>query len=209
MLADCSKVKSFIPQELRNSRWPMFIGVILAGLVVLQALPSDWQAALRYDRTACLQGEYWRLLTAPWVHLGWAHLALNVVGLILMAWVFARDWPLFRWLLALAVAGLVSTLGVHLGNPDVFWLVGLSGALHGLFGFSAVGWLRMGDRAGWVLLAGLGIKLVYEQWLGSLAISEAIVGGNVVTAAHLWGAVGGLAWAAMDRLCFRRGPAPL
>jgi rhomboid family GlyGly-CTERM serine protease len=183
--------------------------MVLGGMVISQLLPDAWQEGLRYDREQMAAGQAWRLLTACIVHLGWAHLALNGVGLLLMSWIFAADWPPYRWLLALGISGLVSTLGVHLGNPEVFWLVGLSGALHGLFAFGAIGWLRMRERVGWALLAGLAAKILYEQVIGSLAVSEAIVGGAVIEDAHLWGVLGGLLAAGIDRVCWRRGPAPL
>ena len=35
---------------------------------------------LQYDRAALAAGEWWRLVTAHLVHLGWDHLALNVAG---------------------------------------------------------------------------------------------------------------------------------
>lgn len=200
---------SSISVDLRTQRWTVAIGLLLAAMALLQALPPDWQAMLRYDRGGVLNGQVWRLFTPLFVHLGWAHLGLNGAGLVLMSAIFGADWPPGRWLLALGVAGVVSTLGVHLASPGVFWLVGLSGALHGLFAFGAVGWLRQGDRTGWLLLAGLAAKLIYEQWSGSLALSEAVVGGPVIVAAHLWGCAGGLLAAGLDRLCFRRGPAPL
>lgn len=200
---------SIVPTELRASRWLVAVLATLVLMGALQALPAGWQDWLRYDRDALAGGQAWRLLTAPLIHLGWAHLGLNAVGLALVSWIFASAWPPWRWLLALGIAGLISTLGVHVANPEVYWLVGLSGALHGLFAFGAVGWVFAGDRMGWVLLAGLGAKLAAEAWLGGMPVSEAIVGGAVITAAHLWGAVGGLIAAALDRGCFHRGPASL
>jgi rhomboid family GlyGly-CTERM serine protease len=176
-------------------------------MILCQALPADWQDWLRYDRGLFQAGQIWRLLTGCLVHLGWLHLALNATGLVLMSWIFARDWPPYRWLLALVVAGVIATLGVYLGSPRVYWLVGLSGALHGLFAFGAIGWIRLGDRLGWVLLAGLAVKIGYEQWAGSLPVSEAVVGGAVITAAHLWGSLGGLVAASFDGVVFKQRPA--
>lgn len=197
------------PTDLHWPRWAIPVGLLLGLMIVCQALPADWQNLLRYDRVLFQAGQGWRLLTGCLVHLGWPHLALNATGLVLMSWIFARDWPPYRWLLAVVVAGMISTLGVHLASPRVFWLVGLSGALHGLFAFGAIGWIRVGDRLGWALLAGLAVKIGYEQWHGSLPVSEAVVGGPVITAAHFWGVAGGLVAAAVDRLAFKRGPAPL
>ena len=53
-----------------------------------------------------------------------------------------------------------------------------------------------GERLGWGLLAGVLAKLVWEQLAGELPMTSELIGGNVVTASHIWGAVGGLlaAW---------------
>jgi len=126
-----------------------------------------------------------------------------------MSWIFGRDWPAYRWVLAVVVAGTMASVGVHAFSPEIAWMIGLSGALHGLFAFGAIGWLRLHERMGWALLLGLVIKLVYEQLTGSLAIYEPIVGGEIVTDAHLWGAIGGVLAAGLDRICWREGPAPL
>lgn len=190
-------------------RWLAAVAALAAICAFCQALPASWRDALRYARPEFGQGEVWRLLTANFVHLGWPHLALNLTGLLLLSWIFARDWPPYRWVLALLISGIVSTLGVHLFNPGVYWLIGLSGALHGLFAFGAIGWLRQGEQRGWLLLAGLAVKLGYEHWTGGLAITEPIVGGPIITDAHVWGACGGLLAAGLDRLCWRAGPAPL
>ena len=49
-----------------------------------------------------------------------------------------------------------------------------------------------GFRFGWGLLAGVAGKLLWEQNMGAMPFSEGVVGGPVVTDAHLWGAIGGL-----------------
>ena len=198
-----------IPAEVKLPRWFAAVLVVVGAAVVCQALPQDWHDSLRYDRAEVATGAIWRLLTANFIHLGWSHLALNATGMVLMSWIFGRDWPAHRWVLAVLIAGFFSSLGVHAASPEVAWMIGLSGALHGLFAFGAVGWVRLDDKLGWALLAGLAIKLTYEQLTGSLAIYEPIVGGPIVTDAHLWGAAGGLIAAATDKLCWRRGPAPL
>ena len=84
---------STIPTDLHWRRRAIPVGLLLGLMVVCQALPADWQNLLRYDRVLFQAGQGWRLLTACLVHLGWPHLALNATGLVLMSWIFARDWP--------------------------------------------------------------------------------------------------------------------
>ena len=208
-LIEARKLYQSDPSGLRLPRWLPVVALVTVVCVTGQLLSLELQNGLRYDRLPVDGFQLWRLLSANFIHLGWSHLALNILGLVLVSWIFARDWPPLRWLLALLFSGVVSTSGIHLASPEVFWLVGLSGALHGLFAFGAVGWIRQQERMGWVLLAGLVAKLIYENLTGSLSITQPLVGGAIVTDAHVWGALGGLLAAALDRLCWRQGPAPL
>lgn len=185
-------------RELRPGGLAIGIGLLSLLLVLLQALPEDWRALLQYQRAAVDAGQWWRLLTANLVHLGWRHLALNAAALVMILWLFGPDRGALRWTLALALSGLASSLGVHLTEPQVHWMVGLSGALHGLFLVAAAGWLRSGDRVAWLLLGGLLLKLGWEQLGGPLPLTASVVGGPVITTAHLWGSVGGLVVAAIE-----------
>ncbi|MDJ0927702.1 MAG: rhombosortase [Gammaproteobacteria bacterium] len=174
------------------------IGVSLAVLVMLQALPPAWQDLLRYDRPAVAGGELWRILTGNFVHLSWPHLALNGAGLGLILWIFGPDRSSLDWLLASAIAGVATSVGIFFASPDIVWMVGLSGALHGLFVLGAVGWVRRGDWLGWGLLLGVGAKILYEQLAGAMPLSPEVIGGAVLVDAHLWGACGGLLAAILE-----------
>ena len=168
--------------------WLAFAAV----LTVLQAVPgaAEW---MRYDRAALANGELWRLLSANFIHLGWAHLALNAAGLLAIGWLFAEDFSLLQWSWILIACSIASSAGLYLWTPEIGWCVGLSGALHGLFAAGSIAWIRDGVLAGWGLLAGLAAKLAYEQIAGAMPFSEGVVGGAVVTDAHLWGTLGGVA----------------
>src|ERR1044071_4813538 len=54
--------------------------------------------ALSYQRTALASGEWWRLLSAHFVHLDAGHATLNGLGLVLMWALFARDYSPMRLL---------------------------------------------------------------------------------------------------------------
>lgn len=166
--------------------------MLAAALVLIQAIP-DASVWLRYDRIAVEQGELWRILTANFIHLGWGHLVLNAAGLLAIAWLFAEDYSLGEWIFVLLVCSVGTSLGLYLLNPEIDWCVGLSGALHGLFVAGAVALLFDEPRLGIGLLLGVTAKIAYEQFVGAMPFSEGVVGGSVVTDAHLWGAIGGLA----------------
>ncbi len=161
-------------------------------MIALQATPDNWHAALRYDLDALAAGEIWRILTANFIHLGWNHLWLNLAGFLMIGWLFADEVPVAAWCVVLLVSCAASSLGLYWWTPEAHWVVGMSGTLHGLFVFGALRWVMRGDRMGWGLLLGVGAKLAWEQTSGAMPFSTGVVGGPVVTDAHLWGAIGGL-----------------
>lgn len=167
-------------------------------MALLQAAPQSWQDALRYDRHAIAAGQLWRLVTGHFVHLGWNHLVLNLAGLGLGTWLFGRDRSAREWLVATLVSVLACGAGLWWFSPSVEWCVGLSGVLHGLMVVGFGGWILQGERWAWWLLMVVAGKLTWEQLGGDMPWTNVMVGGNVVTDAHLWGAAGGVLFLAGD-----------
>ena len=187
--------------------WPA--AVLSALLLFCQALPESVQLLLRYDRALIGQGEYWRMLSANFVHVGWAHFWLNVAGLWFVALLYGGDRSAMRWLAGLLASCLATSLWVYLLRPEIAWMAGLSGALHGLFVLGAVGVILAGEWLGWGLLGGVLTKLAWEQTVGALPMTGELIGGSVVTAAHLGGAAGGLLAALPEIAIWRRPRARL
>jgi rhomboid family GlyGly-CTERM serine protease len=169
-------------------------GWALAGLValifLLQLGGRSTLMALRYDRSALLAGQWWRLLSAHLVHLDLRHAVLNALGLALMWALFVRDYRARQWFLILIVAAAAIDAGLWFRDTGVLWYVGASGVLHGAMAAGIVAALRRGELAGVVLAVFLIAKLAYEQWSGALPFAGAAV--PVVVNAHLYGVVGGL-----------------
>ena len=145
--------------------------------------------AMRYDRAAIAAGEWWRLLSAHFIHLGLEHAALNALGLVLMWALFARDFRPAAWLLIVAASIAAIDIGLWLRDSTVQWYVGSSGVLHGIMAAGTFAHLRRGDLDGWILALFMIVKLSYEQWTGALPFAEG--GFLVVVSAHLYGAIGG------------------
>jgi rhomboid family GlyGly-CTERM serine protease len=125
---------------LRQASW--FLGLLAAVLVLSWLGDESVRNALRYERTAVLDGEYWRLLTAHFVHGTAMHMLLNLAGLALVAALFARDYSLGEWLLILLVSIATIDAGFVFYEPQLRWYVGFSGALHGALAAGAVAWVR-------------------------------------------------------------------
>src|SRR5215469_8078324 len=143
-------------------------GIALLGTCALLLLPvltgEAGREALRYDRAGLASGQLWRLVTGHLVHLSLEHAALNVLGLVLMWALFARDYTPRQWLAILLGTVLAIDAGLWMRDSTVAWYVGSSGALHGVMAAGTLAHLRRGDLDGWLLAGFLVLKLGYEQW---------------------------------------------
>jgi rhomboid family GlyGly-CTERM serine protease len=179
---------------------PIIVVAVSAALELGDDAAREW---FRFDRNLIFGGQYWRLLTGHFVHLGLSHAALNATGLLLVWYLVGNRLSTLQWLLVGVVSIAAIDLGFWLFEPHLSWYVGLSGLLHGILAAGIVAsWHR--DRLTALLLAVLvAAKLAYEQIAGPLPGSEASSGGSVVVMAHLYGAIGGALCAAL-MLRFRR-----
>ena len=148
--------------------------------------------ALKYDRLAIADGEWWRLASGHLTHLGLRHLALNLAGLVLVWMLVGRRLSGVGWLLAALLGVIVIDSGFWFLDQQMLWYVGLSGLLHGFLVTGALaGLAEARGESVLILLLVLG-KIVYEQLAGPLPGSEWSSGGPVVVNAHLYGAAGGV-----------------
>jgi rhomboid family GlyGly-CTERM serine protease len=165
---------------------------LLLALALLLAPELDGDAArqaLSYQRQELQRGEWWRLLSAHFVHLDLEHALLNGLGLVLMWALFARDYPPLRWLAIYVGSAFTVSAGLWLFDPQLDWYVGASGALHGVMAAGTHAHLRRRDLDGWVLALFVVGKLAYEQLAGALPFAGSP---DTIVNAHLYGAVGGV-----------------
>ena len=185
----------------------------VAGFFILLGANSDIvNPSLQYDRVALGHLQLWRLVTGHFAHLSAVHAALNGAALVVI-WLIGRHTATraqWLWLLCGAMAGVDA--GLYWLSPTVDWYVGASGVLHGLFGGIGVLMLsRDSTYYPWMLLLGLVVKLAWEQAAGTALTAPIQDHGAVITAAHLYGSIGGVTVAAMcwaaARRSAHRGPA--
>ncbi len=172
---------------------------LLAAVALILALTAagDWgRQVWRYERGGMAAYQWWRLLSAHLVHLGWRHAGLNCAGLVLLWVLFARAFSPRRWLWILLVSGATIDAGLWLLRPDIEWYLGASGVLHGAFAAGAYAWYRRGEGLGAALLLLLIVKLVYEQHAPASVFDPDL---PLVPEAHLLGALGGLTAAFVPR----------
>jgi rhomboid family GlyGly-CTERM serine protease len=195
-----------VPALLKSLNCDARYGVALVLACLLLLLPSiageAGRLALRYDRGALAAGQWWRLISGHWVHLGLRHAVLNALGLALMWALFARDYSPRQWLGIVLGAVLAIDAGLWLWDSTLQWYVGSSGVLHGVMAAGTLAHLKRREPDGWWLAAFLAGKLAYEHLVGPLPFSGSA---DVVVDAHLFGVLGGAAVAA----CLPLRPLPL
>jgi rhomboid protease GluP len=130
-----------------------------------------------------LAGEWWRIVTANFLHLGIIHLLLNMLGLMYLGEFVETRLGTFRFTIAYIIAGLGSMLAITyvdtylLKTPIV--TVGASGAIMGLLGTMGAihlldwqgGKARSAAREFRVVLFSVGFQLVFDLANGHTSIT--------------------------------------
>jgi rhomboid family GlyGly-CTERM serine protease len=180
-------------------------------LVAMQWLGTVAWEALRYDRAAILAGGEWhRLVSGHLYHHDLAHLAWNLAGIALVAWLFAREYTSLQWLLIAVVSTAAVDVGFLAMEPQLQWYVGFSGTLHGLMTAGLLRWWAVHrDRVTMLVTVLFAAKLAWEHAYGALPFTGGTLGIPVVHAAHTYGALGGAAAAAWIGLRRPRMAPPL
>jgi len=189
--------------RFRIRDWLLPIAICVT-LLALQAGGHRTVQALRYERRAVLSGEAWRLATGHFVHADAAHLAWNVLGVVLVWWLFAAEYSLLEWCLILLASTVAIDLGFLYAMPELEWYVGFSGVLHGLMAAGLLSWLvRVRDPLTLSVTVLFAAKLAWEHLVGPLPFTAASIHLPVIHEAHSYGAIGG-AVAAITLLSIRR-----
>ena len=81
-------------------------------------------------------GQYWRLFTAMFLHVGFIHLAFNIFGLWVFGRMVERIFGVYRFAFLYVLSGLFGSVISYLLSPVVI-AVGASGAVFGIIGVMA------------------------------------------------------------------------
>lgn len=169
-------------------RWrlPLFLVVLLVALQV-----AGLRSVLEYRRAAILDGQVWRVLTGNLAHLGWAHLARDLAGLLLIWALLSRCLDELEWLIVMLCAAAAVGLGLLAFSPSVGWYVGISGVLFGVFAAGALTERHTRPVYAGLLLVTMGGLIAWQWVAGALPDETIALGGGVVPQAHLYGVAGG------------------
>jgi membrane associated rhomboid family serine protease len=194
------------PREpLLNAPWPLLaIAAVILGGYALQSLGGHPDAAMRafgFSPADLREGRWSGLVTALFIHGGWAHAGLNALGALAFGAPVIRLFGLsargvIGFFVFYMVCGVLGSLGfalVRWGSPDV--LIGASGAISGLMGAAS----RLADR-------GPGLADFFSRTVIGMAVGWVVVnlliaftgldvgqgGQPVAWEAHLFGYAAGL-----------------
>ena len=128
------------------------------------------------------EGEWYRLVTAMFLHGGILHLLFNMAALWWIGSIVEQALGTLRYVLVYFVSGLAGSAGALLLTDPIAVTVGASGAVYGILGALLIlEWLRTGS------LAGPALTLIVLNLALTFAIPNISIGG------HLGGLAGGIA----------------
>ena len=142
------------------------------------------------------EGEWWRCLTYAFAHGGIIHLGFNMVVLYQVGPLLEAEIGKARFIFLYAFTALTATALGYFWHPMVP-VVGASGSLFGLIGFSVVHYHRLGPQ-------GLQIRNFMFQWAIFAFVFGLLVGAD--NAGHLGGALGGALLGLLIPASWRRRP---
>jgi rhomboid family GlyGly-CTERM serine protease len=150
--------------------------MIIPLMILLQAIGPEY---FRYERDWMSSGQVWRLLSAHWVHVGWMHLLLNTLGLVICVSLTTPGWSAKRWIVTMLCMGLGISLLVTLFNPEINDYAGHSGILYGLYVLGGIGLFPRDRLIAVLVIAAIVIKILFN--------TGELIGARVIVDAHLYG----------------------
>ena len=132
-------------------------------------------------------GEYWRLVTAGFLHGSLIHIATNMISLYLLGMPLERMLGRGRFLTIYLLSLLGSSVSVMLFSAPFTPTIGASGAIYGLMGALVVTFKRFGfDLRQLLVVVALNVYITFQvpgiSWQGHLGglLVGAIVGAAMV-----------------------------
>jgi rhomboid protease GluP len=171
----------------------ILIGINVAIYIVLAILSQNFfeinlnvlASAGAQINSLVLQGQYWRIFTAMFLHFSIAHIALNMLSLFFVGTAVEVMYGKWRYLLIYLVSGIAGGIVTLLVMPPETIAAGASGAIFGVFG--ALGVFYIVNRQA---LGSYGRGAI-ANWLFWMAIN--LVYGFSVPGIGIWDHIGGLA----------------
>lgn len=156
----------------------IFLNVIAFGVEVARGGATNWVVLYQMGAAQSVSiraGEWWRLLSANFLHLGWVHLFMNMLGLLALGPFVERSFGRIRYTVLYLLSGIIGIGFVIVrswqGANQFEILVGASAAVMGLVGATGAillcGWLRDRARSAARRLRGVGFIVAFQIFFDS------------------------------------------
>ncbi|GAA2334479.1 rhomboid family intramembrane serine protease [Saccharopolyspora halophila] len=159
---------------------PILVPALIAVNVVIFAITALQAGSMRNFSSALFAdfsmlpitvaaGEWWRLLSSGFLHIGFLHLAMNMIAL----WVIGRDLELLlgrsRFIAVYGLSLLGGSVAVFLFGAADAPVAGASGAVYGLMGGIAIAALRLKVSLRPVLIV-IGLNIVLSISIPAISL---------------------------------------
>ncbi|MFE9562580.1 rhomboid family intramembrane serine protease [Streptomyces sp. NPDC006487] len=171
----------------------ILIGINVAVFLLVKAVPRlDFDLVMLGwygDQAGVSTGEYYRLLTSPFLHVKWWHIFSNMLGLWFIGGPLEQALGRARYLAVYLLSALGGSVAVYLLTGPMVATLGASGAVFGLLGATVVLFRRM--RYEMRPLITMAVFMLVLTFMPGLNVSwQAHIGGLVtgvlVAAGFLW-----------------------
>jgi len=134
-----------------------------------------------------LDGEYWRLIGAAFLHIGSLHLLGNMLSLAIVGPALERVFGAWRFLAIYLAGALGGSVAVYLFGSPYGAVAGASGAIFGLFAATLIVLRRLGLDARFMVLAiGLNFVVSFRPGVSLLGHLGGFVAGGLATLALVY-----------------------
>ena len=185
---------------------------ILLGIITilnLHLFQNGVNRSMVFMPSAFENGDWWQLLTHPFVHVSFYHLLLDA-GAFFILYVGLREQTAFKKLLYVIACGASSLIAALVFSDDIYakGLCGLSGIAHGLMAVSALEMMqdKENEKVGLFSLILVVTKCIYEAGSGQAVFLFMHMGlcGDPLVSCHAGGVVGGIIMFLMFKTAHRR-----
>ncbi|MCK4535733.1 MAG: rhombosortase [Desulfuromonadales bacterium] len=156
---------------------------------------------LVYDRQAILEGELWRIFTAPLVHFSTSHLFWNLLVFAAAGWVAETTESRGFWIVC-GFSAISPGLIFLWASPELIRYGGLSGLASGAVAYLCLckAMTTGKHKLLWLtILVLIGVKIMIEVTTANPIFVRTGTPFHVLPAAHFWGCVGALVALAWSR----------
>ena len=185
---------SAVEQHISGQKQQWSVAFFFSLLVVFLAVfHTFFNPFLQYDYLMFSKHQYWRVITANFVHLNLHHALMNLAAAALILFIFAEFITARWWVCLSLVLSVCVSLGLYFFDEKVHYYVGFSGVLYGLWMCGALICVRKMP----LISVAICCVLAYTVWqqqdenfdTGYLA---GWINGQVIVNAHLYGFVAGI-----------------